>query len=85
MEQNVIGIGRSLICLVRNKLEGTGKLGLVVKPQRPPPALVPFVCTSQYRSMEKAEAMSLLGGTPKEEQQDLQRRRANASFWVTPS
>jgi hypothetical protein len=31
--------------------------------------------------MEKAEAMSLPGGTPKEEQQDLQRRRANASFW----
>jgi hypothetical protein len=35
--------------------------------------------------MEKAEAMSLLGGTSEEEQQDLQRRRANASFWVTPS
>jgi hypothetical protein len=32
MEQDVIGIGCSLICLVRNELEGTGKLGLVVKP-----------------------------------------------------
>jgi hypothetical protein len=35
--------------------------------------------------MEKVEAMSLPGGTPREEQQDLQRRRADASFWVTPS